>query len=143
MLQKSKMNRFSSTRNNFIDTSRQSLYNKDIPSERMFFMKKKIGIVAAIAAIIDLLIYAVLIVTGNAFTNIALTAFLFIMWFVLIITTGICLFGEVIKYIGKQFSAGYNSNQPVQPNATVFCTKCGKPIASTVSFCPHCGERRV
>ncbi len=105
-------------------------------------MRKKIGIIAAVTAVLDLFVYLILIVTGNAFTNLAFTGFVFFMWFACLAVAVPCLFGEVIKFIGKQFSAGYNSPAPTQSTASVFCSKCGKAIDATVTFCPHCGEKR-
>ena len=102
-------------------------------------MKKTIGIIAAVGAVIDLFIYMLLLVTGNAFTIPALTGFIFVMWFVLLGAAIFCLLGDFIKFIGKQFSAGYNSTAP---GASVFCSNCGKSIDAGMTFCPHCGTKR-
>jgi hypothetical protein len=40
-------------------------------------------------------------------------------------------------------SQGYTPNVQGagQPGSTKFCTKCGKPVAYEVKFCPHCGNK--
>ena len=100
-------------------------------------MKKKIGMIAVGVAIVDLFIYILLIVTGSAFKVPALTGFVFVMWFVCLVTIAFCLSGEFIRFIGKQFSAGFNSNAP-----TAYCLKCGRGIDQSTAFCPHCGAKR-
>ena len=102
-------------------------------------MKRTIGIIAAVGAVIDLFIYMLLLVTGNAFTIPGLTAFVFVMWFILLGTAVFCLLGDFIKFIGKQFSAGFNSSVP---SASVFCSSCGKAMDASMAFCPHCGAKR-
>ena len=102
-------------------------------------MKKTIGIIAAVGAIIDIFIFMILIVTDNAFANQGFTGFIFVMWFVLLGTAIFCLLGDFIKFIGKQFSAGYNSTAP---GTSVFCSNCGKSMDAGMAFCPHCGAKR-
>jgi len=105
-------------------------------------MKKKIGTVAAIVAVIDLFVYLFILVSGNAFTNRGLTGFVFVLWFVCLAVAIPCLLGDFIKFIGKSFSAGYNAPKNQAANNTAFCSKCGKQIDASVAFCPHCGEKR-
>ena len=105
-------------------------------------MKRKIGIAAAVLAVMDLFVYMILIVTGNAFANRGLTGLVFVLWFVFLAIAGPCLIGDVIKFVGKHFSSGFNAGLPPQTGAIVYCTKCGKPIAADVSFCPHCGDKK-
>ena len=108
-------------------------------------MRKKIGIIAAVLAVIDLIVWVMLLVSGNAlgfggFTKEA--GIVFVLWFVLIAIAIPCLLGELIKFIGKSFSAGYNSQNQTPNRPTVYCTKCGQPIDASVAFCPYCGNKR-
>lgn len=105
-------------------------------------MKKKIGTIAAVVAVIDFFVYLFILVSGNAFTYRSLTSFVFILWFVCLAVAIPCLLGDFIKFIGKQFSAGYTSSSVSQTNGSVVCSKCGKEIDTSVTFCPHCGEKR-
>ena len=104
-------------------------------------MKKKIGIAAAVVGFIDLLVWIVLIFTGAVFDGFGfsgLALFVFILWFVCVAVAVFCLAGDLIRFAGKQFSAGFNS--AVQ-GPTAFCTACGKKIGPDVTFCPYCGQK--
>ena len=103
-------------------------------------MKKQIGKMAGIVAIIDLFIYIILLVSGMAFRLYPLTALAIVVWFVSLVVTAYCLLGDFIKFIGSQFSQGYNSGYS-QNGATVFCKNCGKQVGADMAFCPHCGEK--
>ena len=103
-------------------------------------MNKKIGTVAAIVAALSLLAWFMII-----FDILYLPpAIVFICWTVSFIATIVCFAGDIIQFIGKQFSAGYHSSAPTSPSftASAYCTKCGKPIDASVAFCPYCGEKR-
>lgn len=109
-------------------------------------MRKKIGIIATVVGVIDLFVWIVLLFTGNAltfggFTPVAMVVF--ILWFVCVIVAIPCLVGEVAKFLGKSFSAGFNSSSNIENANRVYCTNCGKPIDASVAFCPHCGTKKM
>ena len=131
-------------------------------------MRRKIGIIAAIIAGISFLLLILVLLTGNAFSGHSfspLTIIGMLGWFICAPTAAICLFKDIVTLIGKWFSAGQNqanppfpiqpvvTNPPATPTQTetpaqgegytVYCTNCGKSIDASVTFCPHCGFKRL
>lgn len=109
--------------------------------------KRIIGIIAVIFVVISFISWMLLIFTGAAFNKSGgfsiLVPIVFISFFISIITSVVCLSGDVIKYVGKMFSSGYNStNDPSANCSTKFCTKCGKQLEVTATFCSACGQKQ-
>ena len=108
-------------------------------------MKRTIGIAAAVIGVIDLFVWIIMIFTGAMFDGFGFSSFalvIFLLWFVCIGVAAFCLLGDIIRFVGKNFSAGYHSATPTQ-SANGFCTACGKQIAGDMAFCPYCGQKRV
>ena len=108
-------------------------------------MKRTIGIAAAVIGVIDLFIWIILIFTGAVFDGGGFSGFalvVFLLWFVCVGVAAICLAGDVIRFAGKQFSAGFNSVTPSQ-SGNSFCTSCGKKIEGDMAFCPYCGKKKA
>ena len=110
--------------------------------------KRIIGIFALILVVISFISWMLLIFTGAAFSKhggfSVYVPIVFISFFISMITSIICLAGDVIRFIGKMFSSGYNSavNSPVNNNIK-FCTKCGKQLEATATFCSACGHKQT
>lgn len=107
-------------------------------------MKRKIGIAAVVVGVVDLFVWIILLVSGNTFAGHGmspLAVFVFVLWFVCIVVAIPCLLGDVVRFIGKSFAAGYNESIRPDPSKTAYCTNCGKPVDASVAFCPHCGTK--
>ncbi len=109
--------------------------------------KRTIGIIALVFLAISFISWMLLIFTGGAFSEhggfSVLVPIVFISFFVSGITAVVCLAGDVIMFVGKMFSTGYNNtnNSPVNNNVK-FCPKCGKQLEATATFCSVCGQKQ-
>ena len=53
------------------------------------------------------------------------------------ITAAACLIGDVIRFIGKCFSQGFNTGNSQERKRV--CPLCGKAISGNARFCSECG----
>ena len=104
-------------------------------------LRRMVGFTALAAAGISFILWMWIVVSGSGFsqTGMGLNGFavgVLFSWMVSIITAVVCLIGDVIRFIGKTFGEGFGKA------ATVPCLSCGKAMAVSAVFCPHCGTRK-
>lgn len=98
-------------------------------------MKRKVGITALIFAAIFFLLTAAAMPAKAMGVGI----FCVIMYFACALTAVICLFGDVVRFIGKMFSAGFSEGAAKSYNH--YCPQCGKGLEQDAHFCPGCGTK--
>ena len=100
-------------------------------------IRRKIGYIALAVVVISIICLASMISGDYEMEEIQPVALTYAFG---CIVAFVCLIGDVIRFIGKCFSQGFNGTQN-QGNGR-FCTNCSKPIDNNAKFCSHCGSKQ-
>ena len=101
-------------------------------------IRRKIGFIALAISLTSAII-AIFLCESFSFSAREITPFMLVYGFGGMIAF-VCLIGDVIRFIGKCFSQGFNGTQS-RGNGR-FCTNCGKAIDANAKFCSHYGSKQ-
>lgn len=96
-------------------------------------MKRTIGIFALVLGIITFILF----VCASTRYDVSQIAPMLFVYGASMFTAFVCLIGDVIRFIGKCFSQGYNSVNVKQER--IACPLCGKQLPADSRFCGECG----
>lgn len=95
-------------------------------------MKKFVGYLGLAISVVSFVAFAVM---GMYFHKTSL--FFMLLFLVGGVTAEVCLIGDVIRFIGKCFSQGFNTGNSQERKRV--CPLCGKAISGNARFCSECG----